>query len=201
MKNSKDGKSGWGSAKLPGNFTIILFAGFFLLVFSPVLSCAQKSQATGRGSLSQTPISSPPEGSPLMFAQHSSVKKASFSHPIVQEGGACVSEKCHAEMGTASYVHTPIAQEACAYCHDVAASKARYGLIKSDLDLCLSCHEKQKAFYKQAVVHPPVKMDCISCHNPHQSAYRFQLETGPSSARLCFACHDEDDKKIGRAHV
>jgi len=97
-------------------------------------------------------------------------------------------------MGTASYVHTPIAQGSCKYCHDVTAFKARFGLVKSDLDLCLSCHEDQKAFYKQEVVHPPVKMDCISCHNPHQSPYKFQLESGPSSARLCFTCHDEDDK-------
>jgi predicted CXXCH cytochrome family protein len=194
MKNSKDGKTGWVSSRLLENYEIIVFVGLFLLVFSPVLSCAQKSQATGRGSPSQTQMSSPPEGSPLIFAQQKNVKQSSFSHPAIQEGDSCVSEKCHAEMGTASYVHTPIAQGSCNFCHDLAASRARYGLRKSDLDLCLSCHEDQKTFYNQEVVHPPVEIDCISCHNPHQSPYRFQLESGPSSARLCFTCHDEDDK-------
>jgi len=194
MKNSKDGNRGWVSAKFLENSKMITVAGLLLLVFSPIFSCAQESQGRVRDSLSQTKISSAPSEFPLILAQKGGVKESPFSHPTIQEGESCVSAKCHAEIGTAPYVHTPIAQGSCKYCHDVTASKARFGLIKSDLDLCLSCHEDQKAFYKQKVIHPPVKMDCISCHNPHQSPYKFQLESGPSSARLCFTCHDEDDK-------
>jgi predicted CXXCH cytochrome family protein len=194
MKNSKDGKRGWISSRFFENSKIIIAAGFLLLVFSPVLNCAQESQGRVRGSLSQTEISSPPAVSPLILAQKSSAEKALFSHPVTQEGEPCVSAKCHAKMGTAAYVHTPIAQGSCMYCHDLTASKVRFGLKKSDLDLCLSCHEDQNAFYKQEVIHPPIKTDCIGCHNPHQSPYKFQLESGPSSARLCFTCHDEDDK-------
>jgi predicted CXXCH cytochrome family protein len=181
MKDSKDGNRGWVSATFFETSKMITVAGFLLLVISPVLSCAQESQGTMRGSLSQTKISSSPAGFP-------------FSHPTIQEGESCVSTKCHTEMGSAPYVHTPIAQQSCKSCHDVSTSTARFGLIKPDLDLCLGCHEKQKAFFKQKVIHPPVKRDCISCHNPHQSSYKFQLESGPSSARLCFTCHDEEDK-------
>ena len=194
MKNSKGGKRGWLSSRFLENSKLIIVAGFLLLVFSPVLSCAQESQGTVRGSLSQTETSTPPAGSPLTLAQKSSVKNPPFSHPAMQEGEPCVSAKCHANMGKAPYVHTPIAQGSCKSCHDMIASKARFGLIKSDLDLCLGCHAEQKAFYKQKFIHSPVKRDCISCHNPHQSSYKFQLESGPSSARLCFTCHDEDDK-------
>ena len=194
MRISKDGKSDWTSSRFLVNAKMIISAGFLFLVFSPVLSCAQESQGRVRRPLSQAKISSPPAGSPSIIARKSSAIDPPLSHPLIQEGETCVSEKCHAEKGTAPYVHTPIAQRSCEYCHDVTASKARFGLRKSDLDLCLSCHEEQKAFYKQAVIHPPVQMDCISCHNPHQSPYKFQLESGPSSARLCFTCHDDDDK-------
>ncbi len=130
---------------------MIIVAGFLLLVFSPVLSCAQESQGRVRGSLSQTEISSPPAGSPLILAQKSSAKEAPFSHPAIQEGELCVSAKCHAEMGTAAYVHTPIAQGSCMYCHDVTASKARFGLKKPELDLCLSCHEDLYKDWKSVV--------------------------------------------------
>jgi predicted CXXCH cytochrome family protein len=194
MKNSKGGKRDWVSAKFFENSKKIIVAGFVLLGFSPVLSCAQESQGRVRDSLPQTQISSPPAEFPLILARKGGVKESPFSHPALEEGESCVSAKCHAERGTAPYVHTPIAQGACKHCHDVSASKAGFGLIKRDLDLCLSCHEDQKAFYKKKVIHPPVKMDCISCHNPHQSPYKFQLESGPSSARLCFTCHDEYDK-------
>jgi predicted CXXCH cytochrome family protein len=181
MENSKDGNRGWVSSRFFETSKMIAVAGFLLLVISPVSSCAQESQGTIRGSLSQTKISSPPAGSP-------------FSHPTIQEGETCVSAKCHAEKGSAPYVHTPIAQRSCKSCHDVSNSTTRFGLIKPDLDLCLGCHEDKKAFLKQKVIHSPVKRDCISCHNPHQSPYKFQLESGPSSARLCFTCHDEDDR-------
>jgi predicted CXXCH cytochrome family protein len=194
MKNSNGGKRDWVSSRFFQNSQMIIVAGFVLLGFSPVISCAQESQGRVGDSLSQTQISSPPAESPLILARKGGVKESPFSHPVLEEGESCVSAKCHAERGTASYVHTPIAQGSCVSCHDVTASKARFGLKKSDLDLCLSCHEDQKAFYKKKVIHPPVKTDCISCHNPHQSPYKFQLESGPSSARLCFTCHDEEDK-------
>jgi predicted CXXCH cytochrome family protein len=194
MKNSNGGKRDWVSSRFFQNSKMIIVAGFVLLGFSPVISCAQESQGRVGDSLSQTQISSPPAESPLILARKGGVKESPFSHPVLEEGESCVSAKCHAERGTASYVHTPIAQGSCVSCHDVTASKARFGLKKSDLDLCLSCHEDQKAFYKKKVIHPPVKTDCISCHNPHQSPYKFQLESGPSSARLCFTCHDEEDK-------
>jgi predicted CXXCH cytochrome family protein len=194
MKDSKDGKSGWISLKLFENSKIIIVVGFLLLTFSPVLSCAQEPHGLARGSLSQAKSSSPPAASPSILAQKSTAKESPVSHPAIQEGEPCVSAKCHANMGKASYVHTPIAQGSCKYCHDLTASRANFALKKSDLDLCLSCHEDQKAFYKQKVIHSPVKRDCISCHNPHQSTYKFLLESGPSSARLCFTCHDEEDK-------
>jgi len=195
MKNSKGGKRGWISSRFLENSKMIVVAGFLLLILPPVLSCAKESQGTIRGSLSQTKISSAPAEPPLFLAQKSSVKKSPFSHPTMQKGESCVSAKCHAKRGKAPYVHTPIAQGSCKYCHDVTASEARFHLIKSGSDLCLGCHEDQKAFYIQEVIHSPVKNeDCISCHNPHQSHYKFQLESGPSSARLCFTCHDEEDK-------
>jgi predicted CXXCH cytochrome family protein len=194
MKNAKDGNRGWICSRFLENSKIIIVAGFLLLVFSLVLSCAQESQGTVRNSISPTGASTPPPVSPSRLAQKSTVEKSSFSHPAIQEGEPCVSAKCHANMGKAPYVHTPIAQGSCKYCHDLTASSASFALKRPDLDLCLGCHEDKKALFKEKVIHPPVEKDCISCHNPHQSSYKFQLESGPSSARLCFTCHDEDDK-------
>jgi predicted CXXCH cytochrome family protein len=194
MKNPKDGKRGWISLRFFENSKMIVIPGFLLLLIAPVSSCAEESHGRVGGSMSQAETSTPPAVSPLILAQKSTVKKSPFSHPAMQEGEQCVSANCHANMGKAPYVHTPIAQGSCKYCHDLTASKARFALKKPDLDLCLSCHEDKKALYKQKFIHAPVEKDCISCHNPHQSSYKFQLESGPSSARLCFTCHDEEDK-------
>ena len=46
MKNAKDGNRGWICSRFLENSKIIIVAGFLLLVFSLVLSCAQESQGT-----------------------------------------------------------------------------------------------------------------------------------------------------------
>ena len=133
MKNSKDGNRGWIALGFLENSKMIVVVGFLLLVFSPVLSCAQESHGRVKDSLPQAKTSTGPAVSPVSLAQKSSVKQSPFSHPAMQEGEPCVSTKCHANMGRAPYVHTPIAQGSCKYCHDLTASKANFALKKCPL--------------------------------------------------------------------
>lgn len=120
-------------------------------------------------------------------------KKSPFWHADVPKGVVCTSCKQHSHLGTATYVHTPIAQGICTFCHDTTNFNSPFGLIRTGKNLCLDCHEKSKTFYDMKTIHPPFeKGDCVSCHDPHQSDYPFQLRNGPTPARLCFDCHQEN---------
>jgi predicted CXXCH cytochrome family protein len=69
-------------------------------------------------------------------------------------------------------------------------------LSRQGSDLCYKCHEPKD---KKKTVHAPVMGgDCISCHNPHQSANKGLLKE--AMPRLCFQCHPESMMKQGNMH-
>jgi predicted CXXCH cytochrome family protein len=111
---------------------------------------------------------------------------------FAQEAGAakskesCITEKCHAGMGKAKFVHGPVAVAECTACHK-QISKHKFDPISDVGKLCEECHEKLN---KMKVVHAPVKEGkCTKCHDPHQSPYKFQLRAAGSD--LCFLCHSK----------
>jgi predicted CXXCH cytochrome family protein len=67
-------------------------------------------------------------------------------------------------------VHGPFAQGECAHCHerDDASSP---GAATATNRTCLDCHDEfaGKAPVKLGKKNHPVKGECVSCHNPHNS--------------------------------
>lgn len=81
------------------------------------------------------------------------------------------------------FTHKPFGANQCAACHDLAQGNRP----DTSSALCFRCHGDEKA--KGKVVHLPVAYgDCLACHHPHQSGYKYQLKNPPPT--LCFQCHD-----------
>ena len=105
---------------------------------------------------------------------------------------ACVSDKCHAQMGKAQYVHGPVGVGQCTVCHVEAkkghptGKKPDFKLAATGKALCEKCHQPVDKFeYK----HTPVKKgECSGCHDPHQSDAPKQLKKKKTSD-LCYSCH------------
>jgi predicted CXXCH cytochrome family protein len=115
-------------------------------------------------------------------------KKFHLLHPIKEEE-SCVSEKCHAQAKKVKYVHAPVATGVCVVCHGKIRTNPPYGLTRTGTDLCLGCHEQQKAFFGQArFVHKPVKEGCTNCHNPHSSQIN-KFFLAQSELTVCTNCH------------
>ncbi len=56
-------------------------------------------------------------------------------------------------------------------------------------DLCVQCHESMRTRLTQkAHVHPPVKEECTTCHDPHGAGNNMMLKASPPG--LCVECHD-----------
>jgi predicted CXXCH cytochrome family protein len=107
----------------------------------------------------------------------------------------CTTSKCHDnKMAKQEYVHGPVGAGVCISCHNPHGSFRTKQLARDDRTLCLVCHQAKEEEFNKKVVHPPVEEGCTTCHDPHQSAKRFQLKgkgKGKSVSSLCFNCHDE----------
>lgn len=103
----------------------------------------------------------------------------------------CVTSGCHTKMGTAKFVHGPVGAMICSVCHD--EKEGRHKNKKVDLavaaeDMCYFCHEDKKTAFQLPTEHRPVAQgECIGCHDPHQSDYKYQLKGQADS--LCYRCH------------
>ncbi len=108
-------------------------------------------------------------------------------------------------MGTDKFVHNPVKEGMCTTCHTVTTETDKQTkhpdnltitLSQQGADLCNMCHEPKD---KKKTVHAPVMGgDCISCHNPHQSANKGMLKE--AMPQLCFQCHPEDMVKQQNMH-
>jgi len=127
------------------------------------------------------------------------------SKGAVAQTDTCVSVSCHASMTTGKVVHGPVKEGRCTTCHTVTREKDKktkhpdnltITLTQQGADLCNMCHEPKD---KKKTVHAPVMGgDCISCHNPHQSANKGMLKE--AMPNLCFQCHPEDMMKQKNMH-
>ncbi len=109
----------------------------------------------------------------------------------VDEG--CVTSKCHAEMGTKPFVHGPVGAKLCTVCHKtVPEKKHQFVLAAQKQELCFSCHETSRDMMLKDHQHKPVaEGNCVACHDPHQSDYRYTLKG--RAADLCYKCHDRQE--------
>jgi predicted CXXCH cytochrome family protein len=118
------------------------------------------------------------------------------SHPPVNaDGSGCAT--CHAPVTSHRVMHGPAGLGACQTCHvavDTGGTRrialARGARPGNTKPLCVSCHQEVGTRLASAHVHAPVAGgDCSSCHDPHGSAFRFQLPADGN--RACLTCHED----------
>jgi DmsE family decaheme c-type cytochrome len=107
---------------------------------------------------------------------------------------SCITQKCHTGLTKVKYLHGPVEQGECAECHGTSKKHAsnpkryKFKTIDDISSKCYSCHDP---FEKRKFTHSPVEDgECLACHNPHGSNYKFQLNA--KGGDLCFTCHDSD---------
>lgn len=111
-----------------------------------------------------------------------------------KKADTCITSKCHAKINKQKFVHGPVVVGECTVCHGKSPKhkdkpkRYEFKEIKNLEKICYSCHDQ---FKPKKFIHNPVKEgECIACHNPHGSSYKFQLlEQGGA---LCFNCHDNE---------
>lgn len=88
--------------------------------------------------------------------------------------------------------HHDNADVACASCHQVHVAKDPVLSKNTEMEVCTSCHTKQKADMNKRSSHPLkwAQMTCSDCHNPHGSMTDSDLNK-PSVNETCYACHAE----------
>jgi DmsE family decaheme c-type cytochrome len=82
----------------------------------------------------------------------------------------------------------------CVSCHAVHSFKSATGQLKTvrDADNCYSCHPQVRAKMNRNSHHPvrEGKMECASCHNPHDGSKPKMLKAASVNDN-CFSCHTE----------
>ncbi len=115
---------------------------------------------------------------------------------------------CHSDLKekfSSGSKHFPLEKGLCWDCHDPHASN-KPGLIRKgpegadDPGGCLICHKSDLAqSFGASTKHPPFeKLECLTCHQPHNSAIDGLLIS--ESSILCYTCHKKDDKRLIAAH-
>lgn len=113
---------------------------------------------------------------------------------FAQGDAGCQDDKCHNNIGTMKFIHGPVGAAICSICHaPVEGEEHKFVLTaENEEELCFNCHDAKRDMMLEAYLHTPVADgDCVGCHDPHQSNYRYTLKG--DAADLCFTCHDEDD--------
>lgn len=88
--------------------------------------------------------------------------------------------------------HHDNADVACASCHSVHTDKDPVLSKNTEMEVCTSCHTKQKADMNKRSSHPMkwAQMVCSDCHNPHGTLADSDL-VKPSVNETCYSCHAE----------
>jgi DmsE family decaheme c-type cytochrome len=83
---------------------------------------------------------------------------------------------------------------ACTSCHSIHNYKSAKAQLKTvkDSETCYTCHKQMRAKMQRTSHHPvrEGKMDCSSCHNPHDSTQP-KMVSAASVNDKCYECHTE----------
>jgi len=90
--------------------------------------------------------------------------------------------------------HGPYGAKLCSSCHESTASNS---FVAPRDQLCVHCHsfEPKKKFEHD----PSASGDCMSCHDPHSSAYRYLLVASPNA--VCAECHEKETLPEDESHT
>ncbi len=82
----------------------------------------------------------------------------------------------------------------CISCHSIHSFKSVKAQLKTerDAETCFTCHKQIRAKYQRTSHHPvrEGKMDCTSCHNPHDSTQPKMIDAATVNDK-CYQCHAE----------
>lgn len=116
-----------------------------------------------------------------------------ISGSIAYAEASCITTKCHAGLTKVKYVHVPVAEGECSQCHGESKGhiqdpkKNKFKEIEDVSKACFECHDEFKA---KKFTHDPVEAgECMSCHSPHGSNFKFLMASKGGNA--CFECHDD----------
>ncbi|MEW6600954.1 MAG: cytochrome c3 family protein [Nitrospirota bacterium] len=141
---------------------------------------------------------------------------------IIKEGAEMPSQATEkkAIVKLTHFIHGPKAQNQCSQCHE---SSGTYSFRKPDTqgvvipslgdvsgrlvmplsELCVDCHTSkspESAYRKQLWLHGPAAQgECILCHQPHQSEYRYLL-LKKNSIEVCTGCHSKGLMRESESH-
>jgi len=135
---------------------------------------------------------------------------AATTHPVPldEKTTSATCAQCHTDKAKGKFVH-PAMAAGCLVCHQVRVTGkiTRVKLITGTPHaLCLTCHADKNAAQIKGRVHPPAIHDCLVCHDPHSSNYKYLLIKPTSGAtkadNLCLSCHNVgiDVPKGGSRH-
>lgn len=118
------------------------------------------------------------------------VKGSSLS--VEKQNSVCMG--CHVDDKRMSWNggHHDNADVACASCHSVHAANDPVLSKNTEIQVCTSCHTKQKADLHKRSSHPMkrAQMVCSDCHNPHGSFAEADLVKSTTND-TCYSCHAE----------
>jgi DmsE family decaheme c-type cytochrome len=80
----------------------------------------------------------------------------------------------------------------CLSCHSSHRGMPNHQLlVKSQPDLCYSCHQKAKAQFNMPFHHRVEEglIQCSDCHNPHGGFIGKQLRSAAARDAVCYTCH------------
>jgi DmsE family decaheme c-type cytochrome len=82
----------------------------------------------------------------------------------------------------------------CVACHSPHHGKdSDFMLVKSQPELCYSCHLAKKAEFDMPFHHRVNEglIQCTDCHNPHGTVRPKQVRTSSTQDAVCFTCHTD----------
>jgi predicted CXXCH cytochrome family protein len=127
---------------------------------------------------------------------------SSFTMLLSAPGGSICST-CHDSVipEDAESVHQVVAGGECIACHDPHASDNESNLLQKGNELCAECHKAlADTINENKYTHPPVREDCLGCHNAHASSKNVSLLKDEPTA-LCLECHETDKETFRKLHM
>ncbi|MFZ0637293.1 MAG: DmsE family decaheme c-type cytochrome [Candidatus Acidiferrales bacterium] len=104
---------------------------------------------------------------------------------------------CHAggpqHMNAINSIHSSN-DVSCISCHSPHHGKdSDFLLVKSQPELCYTCHLQQKAQFEMPFHHRVNEglVQCTDCHNPHGTVGPKQVRTSSTQDAVCFKCHTD----------
>ncbi len=115
--------------------------------------------------------------------------KALYEHSKAEANTDCAS--CHDMQEGKEFFHAPVKAGSCSSCHNVFSKKKNLLRVDNIMDICIMCHsDKRRVVEADINVHPPVKQNCINCHDPHAGEHKFRLKADRKKD-ICLGCHTE----------